>query len=100
MAAIPQIKPGETKVGWIGTGVMGSSMAGHLLKAGFPLTTYSRTKSKAEPLLAQGGEWADSPRAVAAAADVIFAIVGFPSDVREVFLGSEGRWPVPKPGTS
>ena len=54
MAAIPQIKPGETKVGWIGTGVMGSSMAGHLLKAGFPLTTYSRTKSKAEPLLAQG----------------------------------------------
>jgi 3-hydroxyisobutyrate dehydrogenase len=90
MAAIPQIKPGETKVGWIGTGVMGSSMAGHLLKAGFPLTTYSRTKSKAEPLLAQGAKWADSPRAVAAAADVIFGIVGFPSDVREIFLGSEG----------
>ncbi len=90
MAAIPQINPGETKVGWIGTGVMGSSMAGHLLKAGFPLTTHSRTKSKAEPLLAQGAKWADSPRAVAAAADVIFAIVGFPSDVREVFLGADG----------
>ena len=88
--AVPQIKPGETKVGWIGTGVMGSSMAGHLLKAGFPLTAYSRTKSKAEPLLAQGAKWADSPRAVAAASDVIFAIVGFPSDVREVLLGTDG----------
>src|ERR1700722_12229510 len=98
MSAIPQIKPGETKVGWIGTGVMGSSMAGHLLKAGFPLTTYSRTKSKAEPLLAQGAKWADSPRAVAAAADVIFAIVGFPSAVREVFLGSEGALAGSKPG--
>jgi 3-hydroxyisobutyrate dehydrogenase len=90
MAAIPQIKPGETKVGWIGTGVMGSSMAGHLLKAGFSLTAHSRTKSKAEALLAQGAKWADSPKAVAAASDVIFAIVGFPSDVREVFLGTNG----------
>src|SRR5580698_1372090 len=96
--AVPQIKPGETKVGWIGTGVMGLSMAGHLLKAGFPLTAYSRTKAKAEPLLAQGAKWAETPRAVAAASDVIFAIVGFPSDVREVFLGSEGALAGSKPG--
>jgi 3-hydroxyisobutyrate dehydrogenase len=88
--AVPQIKPGETKVGWIGTGVMGLSMAGHLLKAGFPLTAYSRTKAKAEPLLAQGAKWAETPRAVAAASDVIFSIVGFPSDVREVLLGPNG----------
>jgi 3-hydroxyisobutyrate dehydrogenase len=96
--AVPQIKPGETKVGWIGTGVMGMSMAGHLLKAGFPVTAYSRTKSKAEPLLAQGAKWADTPRAVAAASDVIFSIVGFPSDVREVLLGSDGALAGSKPG--
>jgi 3-hydroxyisobutyrate dehydrogenase len=96
--AVPQIKPGETKFGWIGTGVMGISMAGHLLKAGFPVTAYSRTKSKAEPLLAQGAKWADTPRAVAAASDVIFSIVGFPSDVREVLLGSDGALAGSKPG--
>jgi 3-hydroxyisobutyrate dehydrogenase len=96
--AVPQIKPGETKFGWIGTGVMGVSMAGHLLKAGFPVTAYSRTKSKAEPLLAQGAKWADTPRAVAAASDVIFSIVGFPSDVREVLLGSDGALAGSKPG--
>jgi 3-hydroxyisobutyrate dehydrogenase len=90
MAAPPKIKPGETKVGWIGTGVMGLSMAGHLLKAGFAVTVYSRTKSKAEPLVAQGAKWADSPRAVAAASDVVFSIVGFPSDVRDVLLGPDG----------
>jgi 3-hydroxyisobutyrate dehydrogenase len=96
--AVPQIKPGETKVGWIGTGVMGLSMAGHLLKAGFPVTAYSRTKARAEPLLSQGAKWADSPRAVAAASDVVFSIVGFPSDVREVLLGSEGALAGSKPG--
>jgi 3-hydroxyisobutyrate dehydrogenase len=88
--AVPKIKPGETKVGWIGAGVMGSSMAGHLVKAGFAVTLYNRTKSKAEPLLAQGAKWADTPRAVGAACDVVFSIVGFPSDVREVLLGPEG----------
>jgi 3-hydroxyisobutyrate dehydrogenase len=65
-------------------------MAGHLLKAGFAVTLYSRTKSKAEPLLAQGAKWADTPRALGAACDVVFSIVGFPSDVREVVLGPEG----------
>ena len=85
-----KIEAGKTRLGWIGTGVMGSSMAGHLLKAGFALTVFSRTKSKAEPLLAQGAKWADTPRAVAAASDVVFAIVGFPSDVREVMLGADG----------
>ena len=96
--AVPHIKPGETKIGWIGTGVMGSSMAGHLLKAGFPVTAYSRTKSKAEPLLARGAKWADTPQGVAAASDVIFSIVGFPSDVREVMLGADGALAGSKPG--
>ncbi|MBQ3060192.1 MAG: NAD(P)-dependent oxidoreductase [Desulfovibrio sp.] len=78
------------RIGWIGTGVMGRSMAGHLLAAGWPLTVYSRTRAKADPLLAKGAQWADSPRAVAEASDVVFSIVGFPSDVEEVMLGEKG----------
>jgi len=85
-----KIEAGKTRLGWIGTGVMGSSMAGHLLKAGFALTVFNRTKSKADALLSQGAKWADTPKAVAAASDVVFAIVGFPSDVREVMLGADG----------
>ncbi len=88
--AAPTITPGETKIGWIGTGVMGASMCGHLIDAGFSATVYSRTKSKSQPLLDKGADWADTPKAVAEASDVIFAIVGFPADVREVFLGENG----------
>lgn len=83
------IAPGATRVGWIGTGVMGASMCGHLLAAGFATTVTSRTKAKSQPLLDRGATWADSPRAVAEASDIVFAIVGFPSDVREVFLDPE-----------
>ena len=88
--AAPTIAPGQTKIGWIGTGVMGSSMVGHLIDAGFSATVYSRTKSKSDAAVAKGAVWADSPRAVAEASDVIFTIVGFPSDVREVMLGENG----------
>jgi len=84
------IAPGETKIGWIGLGVMGSSMCGHLLDKGFTTAVYSRTKSKVETLLAQGAVWAESPRAVAQQSDVVFSIVGFPSDVRQVVLGDDG----------
>lgn len=69
---------------------MGSSMVGHLIDAGFSATIYSRTKSKADPLLKKGAQWVDSPRAVAEGSDVIFSIVGFPADVREVMLGEQG----------
>ena len=88
--AAPPIVPGQTRIGWIGTGVMGASMCGHLLKAGFAATVFNRTPAKAEKLLAAGARWAASPRAVAAASDVIFTIVGFPRDVREVVLGPQG----------
>lgn len=88
--AAPAIAPGQTKIGWIGTGVMGSSMLGHLLDAGFSATVTTRSKSKAEGVIAKGAVWADTPKAVAEASDVIFAIVGFPSDVREVMLGEHG----------
>lgn len=89
MAALT-ISPGQTRIGWIGTGVMGNSMCGHLLKAGFAATIYSRTKEKSQALLDQGASWAASPKEVAEKSDVIFAIVGFPRDVREVFLGVQG----------
>ena len=85
-----EIAAGKTKIGWIGTGVMGASMCGHLIDAGFAATVYSRTKSKADDLLAKGAAWADTPRAVAEQSDVIFSIVGFPLDVRSVMLGSDG----------
>jgi len=84
------ISPGTTKIGWIGTGVMGSSMVGHLMAAGYSATIYTRSKSKSDGLLAKGAKWADSPKSVAEQSDVIFSIVGFPSDVREVMLGSNG----------
>jgi 3-hydroxyisobutyrate dehydrogenase len=89
MSAI-RVVPGETRLGWIGSGVMGTSMCGHLLAADFPMTVYSRTRAKAESLIGRGARWADSPRAVAADSDVVFSIVGYPSDVREVLLGEEG----------
>jgi len=86
----PNISPEKTRLGWIGTGVMGASMCGHLIEAGFGVTVFSRTRAKAEPLLARGAKWADSPREVAEQADVVFSIVGFPADVREVILGNDG----------
>ncbi|MEX2091327.1 MAG: NAD(P)-dependent oxidoreductase [Pirellulales bacterium] len=84
------MSPQKTRVGWIGTGVMGRSMCGHVLDAGYQATVYSRTKSKADALVARGARWADSPRDVAAASDVVFSIVGHPEDVREVFVGDNG----------
>lgn len=69
---------------------MGQSMAGHLMKRGFKLTVFSRTREKAAELLEKGAEWVDSPAAVARRSDVVFTMVGFPADVREVILGEEG----------
>lgn len=83
-------EPGATKIGWIGTGVMGRSMCRHLMSAGYEMTLYSRTPSKAAELLEAGAAWAETPKAVAARSDIVFSIVGFPSDVREVILGENG----------
>jgi len=93
-----EIVPGKTRIGWIGTGVMGRSMCGHLMEKGFSATVYNRTKSKADDLVSQGATWADSPKAVAEASDVIFTIVGFPQDVREVILGDDGALAGSSPG--
>jgi 3-hydroxyisobutyrate dehydrogenase len=88
--SIPQIVPGKTRLGWIGTGVMGKSMVGHLIDKGFSATVYNRSKAKAEPALAKGAKWADTPKQVAEQSDVVFSIVGFPVDVRNVILGTDG----------
>lgn len=88
--ALAKAEPGKTRIGWIGTGVMGSSMCGHLLEAGFSATVHNRTHTKAERLLERGAVWVESPKAVAEASEVIFTIVGFPADVREVVLGADG----------
>ncbi|MBI4774094.1 MAG: NAD(P)-dependent oxidoreductase [Deltaproteobacteria bacterium] len=82
--------PERTRVGWIGTGMMGRSMCGHVLKAGYPVVVFNRTKSSAEPLLDRGAGWADSPADVARRTDVLFSIVGYPQDVRQVYLGENG----------
>jgi len=84
------ISPQDTGVGWIGTGVMGKSMCGHLLKAGFSVTIYNRSPEKTRELVAQGAAVASTPAAVAQASDVVFVMVGFPHDVREVILGEVG----------
>ena len=82
--------PGSTRIGWIGTGVMGASMAGHLQQAGYDLTLTTRSKERAAGLLDAGAQWADTPAEVAAASDIVFSIVGMPHDVREVLLGPDG----------
>ncbi len=92
------IQPQITRIGWIGAGVMGAGMCGHLIRAGFAATVFNRTKSKAEPLLKAGAAWAENPRAVAEASDVIFTIVGYPADVRRVILGPDGVLAGCKPG--
>ena len=79
-----------TKIGFIGTGVMGAAMAGHLMDAGHELYVYNRTKSKADALVSKGAIWCDSPRKLADLAEIIFSIVGYPKDVREIYFGENG----------
>ncbi|MEX0866307.1 MAG: NAD(P)-dependent oxidoreductase [Pirellulales bacterium] len=97
LLAMP-ISPEQTRIGWIGAGVMGRSMCGHLLDAGYEVTLFNRTRRKAQPLLDRGAAWADSPREVAEMADVVFTIVGYPRDVREVILGDNGALAGCQPG--
>ncbi|WP_110929236.1 NAD(P)-dependent oxidoreductase [Bacillus massiliglaciei] len=80
----------NTVIGFIGTGVMGKSMAGHLLTAGYPVYVYTRTKEKASELIDKGAKWAESPRELAKTANVIVTMVGYPKDVEEIYLGTEG----------
>lgn len=98
MPAPPTATPGTTRVGWIGTGVMGRAMAEHVLSAGYTLTVFNRSRDKALPLAERGATVVDSPRQVAERSDVVVAIVGMPADVREVFLGPAGALAGSRPG--
>ncbi|MEI7426796.1 MAG: NAD(P)-dependent oxidoreductase [Betaproteobacteria bacterium] len=86
MSSLPKI----ASIGFVGVGIMGQSMAGHLLVAGYQVHVYNRTKSKTDALIAKGAIWHDTPGAVAAQSDLIITMVGFPSDVEEVYFGENG----------
>ena len=86
-------------IGWIGTGVMGYPMAGHLLSAGYDVRIYNRTKDKAIPLIQQGARWCESAGDASEGADFVFSIVGFPQDVEEIFFGERGILSTAKNGS-
>ena len=88
-----------THLGWVGTGVMGASMCAHLLDAGYDVTVTTRTAAKAESLVERGATWADSPADVSENSDVVFSMVGYPSEVEEVLLGDGGVVAHLKPGS-
>ncbi len=98
MPVVNLVTPESTRLGWIGTGVMGSSMCSHLLAQGYPLTVSTRTRPKAAALVEAGARWVDTPEEVAANSDVVFTMVGYPADVREVVLGPQGLLKGARPG--
>lgn len=78
------------KIAFIGIGVMGKSIVGHLLKANYPVIVYTRTKDKAESLLEMGATWANTACEATEKADVIFTMVGYPADVEQIYFGENG----------
>jgi len=86
-------------VGWVGIGVMGRSMCGHLLKAGHSVALTTRTRAKAADLLAAGAAWCASPREAAERSDIVFTMVGFPAEVEQVYLGADGILAGARPGS-
>lgn len=98
--AAPTPSPHELpRIGWVGTGIMGGAICHRLLDAGFPLTVTTRSRLRAEALLAKGATWAATPAEAASASDVTFTCVGYPSDVRQVVLGADGVLAGLRPGT-
>ena len=96
---IKEVHPSQIKIGWVGTGVMGRWMCQHVMDLGYTATIFTRTKSKADPLLKAGATWAGSPAEVAESSDITFTIVGFPEDVRQVYLGENGILTTAKSGS-
>ena len=88
----------KLSVAFIGTGIMGAPIAGHILDAGYPVTVNNRTKSKAAALIERGAAWADTPADAVANADVVFTMVGYPSEVEELYLAGDGLLACTKPG--
>ncbi len=94
-----EIRPGKTCVGFVGLGVMGKSMASHILQAGYDLHVYTRTKKSAEELVKKGAVWQENVADLSLSCDVIVTIVGFPADVKQVYLEENGILHTAKPGT-
>ncbi len=84
------MKKTRPRVGWIGTGIMGTPMCGHLIRSGYDVCVHNRTKEKARVLMAQGAEWAESPAELVGRSNVVFTMLGYPDDVRKVYFGPEG----------
>lgn len=93
-----RISPEQTRIGWIGTGVMGARMCGHLLDAGYRTVCFNRTPEKAAPLVKRGATLAGDLSELAAGSDVVFTMLGYPHDVRQVILGSDGVLAAARPG--
>jgi len=89
----------QRTIGFIGLGVMGAPMAGHIRASGERLLIYTRTKSKARLVLDTGAEWRDSPKQIAEECDVVFTMVGYPKDVEEIYFGPDGLIENARPGT-
>ena len=87
------------RIGFIGTGIMGCSMVRNLMKAGFEVSVYNRTKEKADDLIAEGAIWKESPAECAKGQDAVITIVGYPKDVEEVYFGENGIFSAAEPGT-
>jgi 3-hydroxyisobutyrate dehydrogenase len=87
-----------SKIGWVGIGVMGRSMCGHLLAAGHEVKVHTRTKASAQSTIAAGAQWCDTPGDVAKGSEFVFTIVGYPADVRAVYLGEGGLVAQAAPG--
>jgi len=89
----------DKKIGWIGAGLMGNPMVKHLLKAGYTVGVHNRTKEKAADLIEMGCNWYETPADLAANADIVVTIIGFPKDVEECYFGEQGIFATLKPGT-
>lgn len=88
-----------SKIGWVGIGVMGRSMCGHLLAAGHEVKVHTRTKASAQSTIAAGAQWCETPGDVARGSEFVFTIVGYPADVRAVYLGEGGLVDQAAPGS-
>ena len=98
--SLQKISPGTTRIGWIGTGVMGHSMAGHLMAKGFAATVYSRTKAKAQPLLDKGATWVRLPRKSPRRATSSSPSSAFPRTFGKFSWELTAPWPAAKPAAS
>jgi len=88
----------DKKIGWIGTGIMGNPMAGHLMAAGYKVNIHNRSREKTKNLVENGARWYDTPAELTANSDIVFTIIGYPKDVEAVYFGQKGIFSAIRPG--